>query len=554
MAEAVALTNAYWGIDTSEAVLDCTVGDLLRRVASEVPDRLALVEGAGAFETRRRWTYRQLLNTALDVAQVLLTRFTSGERIAVWAPNCPEWILLQHGASFAGLVVVPVNPAFLADELTHVLGTSQVSGIFFPSQYRNSDMRAILASARTRLPHLRDEICLDDWEQFMATPYERVELPTISPCDMVQIQYTSGTTGFPKGACLHQRGIVNASRFSALRAGFPEGGVWVNAMPLFHVGGCAVSAIGAMSQRGTFVLMPGFDAAAMLEILESERGTATLVVPTMLVALLDHPDRAKRDVSSLKLILSGASAVPAALVRRTIAAFDCKFSILFGQTELNGVITQTGGDDSPEDQSETVGRPLPQMEVKIADPVTGEVLPLDVQGEICARGYQTMLGYFNAVDATGATLRDEGWLHTGDLGAMNDRGYVRVTGRLKDMIIRGGENIYPREIEEALFEHPAISNACIIGLPDDKWGEVVAAVVKLAGSVERQADAETVDVLHAWCRERLAAYKTPAVWYFIDEWPLTASGKVRRHVLREQIVGGCYPAYVATKLPPRGTA
>ena len=269
-----------------------------------------------------------------------------------------------------------------------------------------------------------------------------------------------------------------------------------------------------------------------------------------------QPDRPRRDLSSLKLILSGASAVPSALVRRTTTTFGCKFSILFGQTELNGVITQTSGDDSPEDQAETAGRPLPQMELKIADPISGEVLPLDTSGEICARGYQTMQGYFNAADATSATLREDGWLHTGDLGAMDERGYVRVTGRLKDMIIRGGENIYPREIEEVLFDHPDIAHVCVIGLPDERWGEVVAAVIRLSANDGAAPDtappcAAFVDGLHAWCRSHLAAYKTPAIWFFIDEWPLTASGKVRRHVLREQILGGGHRGLVATKTPAR---
>lgn len=537
------MTESYWAKDTSEDIVEWTLGDLLRRAASDVPDRLALVHGVDDVRARRRWTYRALLDAAEQVARALLTQFVPGERVAVWAPNSPEWILLQHGAGLAGLVLVPVNPAYLADELMHILKSSQVAGIFFAPIYRNNDMWAILASIRPHLPSLREAVSLQDWEAFMRQGNVDTPLPTVTPDDMVQIQYTSGTTGFPKGACLHQRGIVNASRFAALRAGFEDGGVWVNAMPLFHMGGCGVSGVGAMAQRGTFVLMPAFDAASMLEILESERGTATLVVPTMLVAMLEHPDLPRRNLSSLKTILSGASAVPAALVRRATRVFGCKFSILFGQTELNGVITQTSGNDTPEDQSETVGRPLPHMELKIADPVTGDIVPLDTPGEICVRGYQTMKGYFHDADATGSTLDDDGWLHMGDIGAMDCRGYVRITGRLKDMFIRGGENIYPREIEDVLFEHPDIAQACILGLPDERWGEVVAAVVRL--SVPKTLT--TVDRLHAYCRSRLAAYKTPAIWFFIDDWPMTATGKVRRHVLRELILGGEYEGVAAPK-------
>ena len=526
------LAESYWAADNSEKMLDLTLGDLLRQVASEVPDRTALVEGTPDPATRRRWTYREFLSAAEQVAQSLLGRFAPGEHVAVWAPNCAEWILLQHGASLAGLVLVTVNPAYLAEELEHVLKASKVRGIFFTDVYRSNNMKAILESVRPRLPELREAVSFSDWGRFIQEGKSDVELPLVSPSDMVQIQFTSGTTGLPKGACLHHRGIINASRFLALRAGFPDGGVWVNAMPLFHVGGCAVSEIGTLAQRGTFVLMTAFDAAAMLEIFESERGNITLVVPTMLIAMLDHPDRQRRDLSSLRAVMSGATAVPAALVRRATQTLGCKFTMLFGQTELNGVITQTHLDDTPEDQAETVGRPLPRMEVKIADPQTGDVLPLDTPGEICARGYQTMKGYFEMPAESSATLRDDGWLHTGDLGSMDQRGYVRITGRLKDMIIRGGENIYPREIEEILFEHPGVSMASVVGMPDQKWGEVVAAVIRAASP----QDPPTVMELHAYCRSRLAAYKTPSVWFFINDFPMTASGKIRKHILRDDLL------------------
>ncbi|HSV45739.1 MAG TPA: AMP-binding protein, partial [Ramlibacter sp.] len=287
--------GSYWPADVSHALLDLTLGDLLRHVAAEVPDRIALVECTPDPASRRRWSYRQLLDAGQRVARALLARFAPGERLAVWAPNCAEWILLQHGASLAGLVLVTVNPAYRPDELEHVLRTSGASGIFHVDSYRTNDMQAAVAQMRANLPSLRHAISFSDWDRFLADAPADAQLPQIGPGDIVQIQYTSGTTGAPKGACLHHRGIVNAARFVALRSAFPQGGVWVNAMPLFHVGGCAVTALGAMSQRGTFVLLPAFDAGAMLEALESERGNIALLVPTMILAMLEHPDCGQRD-------------------------------------------------------------------------------------------------------------------------------------------------------------------------------------------------------------------------------------------------------------------
>jgi fatty-acyl-CoA synthase len=353
----------------------------------------------------------------------------------------------------------------------------------------------------------------------------------VAPGQAAQIQYTSGTTGFPKGALLHHRGVVNASLFVAKGAGFAPGGVWINAMPMFHIGGGTLTELGTIALRGTYVLMPAFDAELILELIETYRGTITLVVPTMLVAMLAHPDSATRDLSSLATLMSGAAVVPAALVRQAKETFGCQFSILFGQTELHGVICQTRLDDSPEDQSETIGRPLPQVEVRINDLLTGEVLPVGEQGEICARGYQTMLGYFEMPTETDSALEHDGWAHTGDLGSMDERGYLTITGRLKDMIIRGGENIYPREIEDILFSHPAVSEVTVVGLPDEKWGERVAAVVKLAAPV-------TPDELRVYCRQHLAKYKTPSDWFFVDDYPMTASGKVQKFLLREDIEAG----------------
>jgi fatty-acyl-CoA synthase len=528
------LTRSHWAADQAEPLLETTVGDLLRQVTAEVPDRLALIDGSPDPGARRSWTYRQLLHDAERVARAVLARFSPGDRIAVWAPNCPEWMLLQQGLSLAGMVLVTVNPAYRARELRYVLAQSRAAGIFFTGEHRGYDMAAAVEQIRGELPDLRETIRFDDWDAFLGSSDETRELPAVHPADPVQIQYTSGTTGFPKGALLHHRGVVNASRFVAIGSGVEYGAVWVNAMPMFHIGGGTLTEIGTIARRGTYVLLPAFDPALALELLESYRGTMILAVPTMLIAMLDHPDARTRDLSGLRTIMSGASVVPAALVRRVKDTFACGFTIVFGQTELHGVISQTRLDDTPEDQSETIGRPLPQVDVEIVDVFTREVLPIGEQGEICARGYQTMLRYFDMPAETTATLGGDGWLRTGDLGTMDERGYLRITGRLKDMIIRGGENIYPREIEDVLFSHPDVSEVAVLGIADERWGERVVAVIKPADPASPPDPA----ALHAYCREHLAKYKTPADWYFVDAYPATPTGKVQKFKLRQDIESG----------------
>jgi fatty-acyl-CoA synthase len=534
MSVSVHLVESHYAADESDELLEITIGDLLRQCAAEVPERLALVEGTPDAETRRSWTYAQLLGTAERIAAALLTRFAPGDRLAIWAPNCAEWMLLQQGASLAGMIVVTVNPAYKASEVEYVLRQSGAAGIFFTDSYRGYDMAGAVEEARANAPALREAISFSNFDDFVAGGDPAGALPEVKPGDTALIQYTSGTTGFPKGALLHHRGIVNMSRFVTLRSGVREGGVWVNAMPMFHIGGGVLTEVGTMTQRGTYVLLPHFDPALVLECIETYAGTITLLVPTMLIAVLDHPDATTRDLASLRTVMSGASFVPAALVRRTKQQFGCDVTIVFGQTELHGVITQTHLDDSPEDQSETTGRPLPQVEVKIVDPETGATQPLGVPGEVCARGYQTMQAYYEMPAETAATLKPDGWLHMGDLGTMDERGFVRITGRLKDMIIRGGENIFPREIEDLLFTHPAIAEAVVVGLPDPKWGEQVGAVIRCKAGVEQP----TPDELRTFCRESIAHYKTPAEWFFVDAYPTTASGKVQKFELLRRIKDG----------------
>ncbi|MFC0448094.1 AMP-binding protein [Rhodococcus jostii] len=528
------LEKSLWPATPSSGVRDITVGDLLREAATAEPDRLALVDGTPDPADRREWTYRRLLADVEGAARALLAHFAPGDRIAIWAPNSAEWVILQQAIAMAGMVVVGVNPAYRAHELEYILRQSRAVGLFYRESYRGADLTAVLEEVRPSLPALRKVVPTSEWRAFAAAGDPATEFPAVAPTAPVQIQYTSGTTGFPKGALLHHKGIVNEATFVFERAGMVDRVVCVNAMPMYHIGGGAVTELGTFAAHGTYVVLPGFDAALTLEMVETYRGTHSLMVPTMLITLLEHPDRSTRDLSSLRTVLSGAAAVPQTLVERVIEELDCQFTILFGQSEMHGVISQTRVTDDPADQATTVGQPLPELEVKIIDPVSGEVLPIGEQGEICCRGYQTMLGYSDMPDETAATVDADGWLYMGDLATMDERGFLRITGRLKDMIIRGGLNIYPREIEELLFQHPDVAEVAVVGVPDARWGEQIGAVVRPADP----ADPPDATDLKAWCRERIAAHKTPSLWYFTDALPMTPTGKIQKFRVQADIASG----------------
>ena len=535
-AEPVALPLSYWPADTSEPVLDWTVGRLLREAAAADPDGVALVEGVPDPDSRRRFTFAELNDIAEQVARRLLRYFEPGERLAVWAPNLPEWVFVELGAALAGLTLVTVNPAYRSSELEYVLGQSRASGLFLVRDYRGQSMAAALTEARPRLERLRHVFFFDEWREFMSGAPVTGELPEVSPDAAVQIQYTSGTTGVPKGALLHHRGMVNNARLVARRGRL--GKVWVNAVPLFHSSGGGLAIFGPLFETATVVLVEQFDPGLILELIESERVTFLPGVPTMLIKIIEHPDFRRRDLSSLTSVCSGGTSVPPELVRRIEESLGVSFSISYGQTEASPGVTQNFPDDSIEDKALTAGPPLPQTEVKIVDRETGEVLPLGEPGELCTRGYLVMHGYFDMPEATAAAIDEEGWLHTGDVGSMDERGYCRIHGRLKEMIIRGGENIYPREIEELLFEHPQVADVAVVGLPDERWGEIVGAFVRDADPSNPASDGE----LHTYCRENLSPQKTPKAWYRVDEFPLTPSGKIQKFVLVEEWKKGAHSA------------
>ncbi len=525
---------AYWAADVSEPVLETTVGGVLREAAAAAPDVVALVEGSADPGKRRRWTYAELLREAEQAARALTARFDPGERVAVWAPNIPEWVILEFALGLAGLTLVTVNPAYRPSELRYVLEQSEAAGIFLVPEFR-SPMAAYLEEVRGELPALREVVFFTDWAEFLDTAPADAALPEVGSGDAAQIQYTSGTTGFPKGAELHHRGLTNNARFYGARLGMGPGSVLVNPMPMFHTAGCGMGVLGAVQHRVTHVPVVAFDPALVLELVETERATFLGAVPTMWIAMLEahsaeKGDATTRDLSSLRAGVSGGSPVPAELVRRIEDQVRIPVTIVFGTTECSPLITMTRPNDSAADRAETLGQPFPQTEVKVSDPATGEPVPVGELGELCARGYLVMRGYHRDPDGTAAAIDEDGWYHTGDLASMDARGYLRIEGRLKDMIIRGGENIYPKEIEDVLFAHPAVAEVAVVGGPDETWGEVVAAFIRLAPG----SDAVSADELRGWCRERLAPYKTPVRWEFVDAFPLTPSGKIQKYVLRGQ--------------------
>jgi fatty-acyl-CoA synthase len=523
-------TLAYWPADTRTDLLDLTVGDALRAAAAEAPDQVAIVEGHPAPGSRRTLTYQRLLVDAEQVARALLARFRPGEHVAVWAGNCVEWIVLEYGAGLAGLVLVTINPAYQAGELAYVLRQSRSVGLFHMSSFRGNPMTQILADIRPALPELREVVPLDDWDTFVGSAEPAVALPAVNPFDDAQIQYTSGTTGSPKGVLLHHHGLVNNARLVSQRWAAGPGDVLVWPLPLFHTAGAGVGVLGALAARATLVVLTQFDPALHLELIESERGTIICGSPAILIALLDHPDSATRDLSTLRVVSVGGAPMPTHVAREWERRNGVRFSIMFGTTECSPIVTMTRLDDPPDTRTATIGTALPHTEVMIADPATGGPVPTDTIGELCARGYLVMHGYFDDPEATAAAVDADGWYHTGDLATMDPDGCLRIEGRLTDMIIRGGENISPREIENLLHTHSAVAEAAVVGKPDPLWGETVAAFIR-----PKTGAAVTDAELHTYCREHLAPYKTPHTWIFVDAFPVTASGKIRKDTLRTQL-------------------
>jgi len=515
-------------VDRSQPVLEQTAGDALRRAAKSWGDRLALREGR-ATRDARCWSFSALLTEAERVAFALLEEFAPGEHVAICAANCPEWVFVEFGAALAGLVLVTINPASTAEELTYLLRQSRSRGILVQSVFRGRDLLAVVRAVVLGLPDLRQVIVLEALPALCREMPMGRPLPDVAAEQLAQIQYTSGTTGFPKGAMLTHRGVTNNARFYAQVIGAGPDDVWINPMPMFHTAGCGLATLGALQTGGQHVIAPDADAARLLALIETYRGTLMLCVPTILVRMLDHPDAGRTNMDSWRACTLGGAPVPPALIQRAQEEFRLRIGIGYGQTEASPYVTHTRLDDPNPEWASTVGRPLPQTEVKIAAPGHEDVLPHGTVGEILVRSYGVMQGYFDNAAATRETLGADGWLRTGDLGSIDAQGYLRIHGRLKDMIIRGGENVFPREIEDVLFTHPGVANVAVVGLPDPMWGEVVAAFIQ-----PRSSCALTPEGLETFCRERLASFKVPRIWHFMQQLPQTASGKVQKFLLVEQ--------------------
>jgi len=530
----VSLTESYFPAKAEAPIEAVTIGDMLRGQAAINDDQLALQELTYDGDIARKWTYAELLEDCEKLARALASRHQKGARIAVYANNIPEWVLLEFACGLAGVTLVTVNPAYQKRELKFVLEQSRAEAIYYTEEFRGNPMKAIADAACEGLSAIRHRIVMTDHDA-LYDGHDRGVLSSSDPGDVAQIQYTSGTTGFPKGALLHHHGLVQNGVDTMTRAGVRAGDCFIHNMPLFHTTGCAILVLGGFGVGATMLLAPMFDPEMIVRVIERERTRFVLGVPTMIVALIDEVRKSQRDVSSVERMMSGGAMVAPELVRNAEAVFGSMIQIVYGQTETSPVITQTWREDSLEDLSETIGQPLPHVEVSIRDPQSNDVIPVSQQGEICTRGYLVMTGYNDNPDATVAAIDSDGWLHTGDLGRMDERGYVKITGRVKEMIIRGGENLFPAEIENAMLEHEKIAEIAVVGVPDEKWGEQVACFLRVTG--EERPDAAN---LKAFIRERLSPQKTPAFWIYVDEWPLTGSGKIQKFKLREAFERGEY--------------
>ncbi len=526
------LTESYFPAVAVAPLRPTSIADLLAGQADARGDAPALRELLPDGTIGRTWSYEALLEDSRRLARALAARHPRGARIAILAHNVPEWVLLEMAAPMAGLVLVTVNPALAAREIRYVLEQSRAEAIYFVPSVRGNPLGPVVAAACDGLADVAHRILLTDHGDLFDGA-ERGTLRDTSPDDIVQIQYTSGTTGFPKGALLHQMGLVQNGRDTLGRLGVGPGSALLCFMPLFHTAGCALTVLGGLANGATLLLAPGFDPKMLVAVIERERPGYMMGVPTMIVGLIEEALASGRDVGSIRGIMAGGAMVSPELVARTRAVFGTPIQIVYGQTETSPGITVAWSGDSDDDLCGTIGQPLPHIDVAILGTADNAICPLGEQGEICVRGYNVMSGYNDNPEATAATIDADGWLHTGDLGRMDARGYVKITGRVKEMIIRGGENIYPAEIENVMLEHPAVVEAAVVGIPDEKWGEIAACFLRA-----RAEERPCCDTLKAHVRARLSPQKTPAHWIWVEAWPMTGSGKIQKFALRDAYLRG----------------
>ena len=522
-----------------------TIGDDLAATVARLPDHEALVD----VPTGRRWTYSEL-DVAVDrVASALLRDgVAKGDRVGIWSPNCAEWVLVQYATARIGAVLVNINPAYRTHELQYVLNQSSIRLLIAAPSFKTSDYAAMIDDVRAECPALLDVVLLgsDRWERAASATVDAGALAeraaTLSFDDPINIQYTSGTTGFPKGATLSHHNILNNGFFVGRLLDYGEHDRVCVPVPFYHCFGMVMGNLGATSNGATIVIpAPAFDPAATLQAVQDEGCTSLYGVPTMFIAELGLADFAGYDLSSLRTGIMAGAPCPVEVMQRVVGEMGmAEVTIMYGMTETSPVSTMTRRTDDLERRVSTVGTVMPHVEVQIIDPVTQLTVPRGTPGELCTRGYSVMLGYWDAPEQTAAAIDSAGWMHTGDLATMDPEGYVAIVGRIKDMVIRGGENVYPREIEEYLYRHPAIDDVQVIGVPDQKYGEELMAWVRL-----KPGASLTIEELRAYCHGKLAHYKIPRYLHLTNEFPMTVTGKVRKVEMRDRAVELLHPGGTA---------
>ena len=552
--------RAYTAGDTDVPLLEETIGQNLERMVAEFPFHDALIEAAPvAGEDARRWSYTKFNDDVDRLARALLAMgIVKGERIGIWSPNCAEWTILQYATAKAGAILVNVNPAYRSHELEFVVNQNGMRMLVAAPSDRNSDYVGMARKALVACPDLKLLVFLPDSgvdgldagvperdaELSYAELLKRADdvghsglkarMAELDPHDPINLQYTSGTTGFPKGATLTHHNILNNGYAIGELLGYTEHDRVVIPVPFYHCFGMVIGNLNALS-HGAATIIPGrgFSPSAALEAVQDFGGTSLYGVPTMFIAELALPDFASYDLSTLRTGVMAGSTCPVEVMNRVISDMNMKdVAICYGMTETSPVSTMTRRGDTLQHRTETVGRTMPHLESRIIDPASGDVLERGQIGELCTRGYAVMRGYWNQPEKTAEAIDADGWMQTGDLAGMDDDGYVVIEGRIKDMVIRGGENIYPREIEEFLFTHPAIRDVQVIGVPDAKYGEeLMACIIQEPGTEPLDADA-----VADFCRGRLAHYKIPRYVDVRESFPMTVSGKVRKVEMREEAV------------------
>ncbi|MGW2963828.1 AMP-binding protein [Streptomyces sp. NPDC001220] len=535
------MSTSYTHGTSGTVLLGDTIGADLDRAVAAWPDREALVD----VPSGRRWTYARFAADVDRLAYALLASgVAKGDRVGIWAVNCAEWVLVQYATARIGAIMVNINPAYRTHEVEYVLNQAGISLLFASLSHKSSDYRAMVEEVRGRCPELREAVYIGDpsWDALIArgTPERSAELTArtaeLSCDDPINIQYTSGTTGFPKGATLSHHNILNNGYFVGELVSYTEQDRICIPVPFYHCFGMVMGNLAATSHGACIVIpAPSFDPEATLEAVQRERCTSLYGVPTMFIAELNLPGFASYDLSTLRTGIMAGSPCPVEVMKRVVAEMHmAEVSICYGMTETSPVSLQTRIDDDLEHRTGTVGRVLPHLEVKIVDPATGVTRPRGTAGELCTRGYSVMLGYWNEPEKTAEAVDPGRWMHTGDLAMMRDDGYVEIVGRIKDMIIRGGENVYPREIEEFLYAHPKIRDVQVVGVPHERYGEEVLACV----IPHDPAEPLTLEELRAFCEGRLAHYKVPSRIQILENFPMTVSGKVRKIELRETYSAG----------------